>query len=422
MGIFQKIILRIFFLLYNILIFLFIFLGCVVVLFLRTRSITLNGYFKRFFQKIKDHKGSFLFHFSSLGEMKAAVPLIEYFVNLKKQVVITTFTETAYKEAIKKYDNVYLLPFDFYPIVKRFINKISPSYVFITETEFWPSFIKAATIQAKVIWINARISKKSFKRYLYFSWFFRFIFEKVQKVFVQTKDDYYRFLTFFPEAKLIISGNTKYDIKIKELDLNDNFLNSIIEWKKDRFCIVFGSVHPDEFEIILRSYVLLKNESIKVKYIVVPRHIEKIKDFSNILEKYQIDYIQFSKIDSNFIPYGVDIMIFDMLGYLLKLYGISDISFVGGSLNNIGGHNLLEPAFFSKPVLFGPNYFSQKTAAESLIRNGGGFIVADEYEIKSRIKFFIFSKEKLIEFGRNANKTVKMLSGATQIIVTNLKI
>ncbi|MCX7641429.1 MAG: hypothetical protein N2Z20_02200 [Elusimicrobiales bacterium] len=400
---------------------IFILVGWFFLFFSNNKSFTLRSYFKRIYQKIKEHKEStILFHFSSLGEMNAAKPLINYFVNAKKNIVITVFTETAYKEAFNISENVYYIPFDFYFIVKRFIKKINPSIVFVTETEIWPMFIKLASLYSRVIWINGKMSEKSYSKYLLIKPIVKFILKNIEKVFVQTEKDMKYFSTFLIKEKIYVAGNTKYDNLSMMVD--EDLTNKILSWKRGFFCIVFGSVHPDEFETIVKSYKLLKSESIDIKYIIVPRHIEKMFQFTKILEEYNFSYIRFSEYENNLSNIKADILIFDKLGFLSKLYYVCDIAFVGGTLNNIGGHNLIEPSIYSKPVLFGPNYFSQKTSGFELITKGGGFIVLDEYDIKARIKFFISNKQKLNDAGKKSFNVLKNLSGATDKIIKNILI
>lgn len=421
MGIVEKIIGYLFFFVYNIIVVFCILFAWIFAIILNTKSFTIKNYIKRIFPDIKPLNNSILFHFSSLGEMNAAKPLIDYFLNDKKNVVITVFTETAYKEALSKYNNVYLMPFDFYFIMKKFISKVNPSIVFITETEIWPSFIKISSKKANLFWINGRISNKSFKRYIIIKPFLRFILYEVKKIFVQQENDKIYFSHFVDNKKIIVVGNTKFDLIQPQKNINeDETLKLIKNWKKDAFCAVFGSIHPNEFEIIIKSYNLLKSENISVKYIIVPRHIEKNNKFIELIEKYKIKYCKISELEKEKKEMFTDILLFDKIGYLSLLYSFSDISFVGGTLNNIGGHNLLEPSQYRKVVLFGPNFFNQNISAKKLIENGGGFIAKDEHELKARIKFFYFDKTKLMQSGENSYKTLIELSGSTKKIISNL--
>ncbi|MGC8867093.1 MAG: 3-deoxy-D-manno-octulosonic acid transferase, partial [Elusimicrobiales bacterium] len=282
----QKVIGRLFFLLYNLFIFAFYIIGWVFVIFSKTKSITLKNYLKRIFFHLKKNKEkSFLFHFSSLGEMKAAEGIIKYLMAKNKNIVITVFTETAYLSAKERYDNVVLMPVDFYPVVKLFVKKISPAIAFITETEIWPSYIISLSKYSRVIWINARISERSYKRYNLLKPLLRYVFENVDSVFVQTMDDLKRFSKFIDHKKIVIAGNTKYDSDLF-IEIPNDILNILKTWKNNIFTVILGSIHPDEFEYFVKAYKLLKNEKLNIKLLVVPRHIEKISEFEMILNRH----------------------------------------------------------------------------------------------------------------------------------------
>ncbi len=390
--------------------------------FLKTRSITLKNYFARFLPQIKK-ENCVLFHFSSLGEMNAARGLIEYFKSMNINVFITVFTETAYLYAKEKYPNVFLMPVDFYFTINLFVKNLKPSLAFITETEIWPSYIKALSKHSKVIWINARMSEKSYKRYLLLRPLLRYVLKDVDIVFAQSREDFERFSTFVDQRKIMIAGNTKYDIDNIDFQIPADILKIIERWKKDIFSVILGSIHPDEFEYFAKAYKMLKDERIDIKILVVPRHIERLFEFEKIFDKYSIDFIRFSDIknDPNIKCESFDFMIFDITGYLSKIYAIFDLAFVGGTLNKIGGHNLLEPSFHSKPVIFGPSYHNQKKAGEKLIEKGGGFKVLDEYDIKSRIKYLIYNNEMLKKSGESSKKAFEELKGAKEIIIKTLE-
>ncbi len=391
--------------------------------FIKSKSFTLKSFKKRIFIKLPGFKEkTILFHCSSIGEINAIKELILVLREKFPQtpIVITTFTETALNQAEKITQYSYLIPFDIKFVVKKFLKKINPFIVFIAETEIWPNFIIESSKISRVFIVNGRISEKSFKKYLLIKPLISYIFKSVEKIFVQSEDDFNRFSLFYPAEKIIIAGNTKYDaMKVKEEDINyENELKKLDFQNKK--IITFGSVHPGEFETIIKSFKLLKEAYPDIRYIIVPRHIEKIDEFKKIVEKSKIRYAIISEVEKkedifkDF--YDTEILLVDKIGVLLYFYSISIISFVGGTLNNIGGHNLIEPSVYSKPVIFGPNYFNQKLAAQKLIENGGGFIVSDEFEIAARIKVLLSDENKHKNASLSSKKTLLSLQGATKKI------
>jgi len=394
-------------------------------LFTRTRSFSIKTFFKRFFPQIPNFKNSIIFHSSSVGELNSIKEMINIFKEKypQKPVIITTFTETALEMARKITPNSFLIPFDTKYSINRFLKNANPQFLFIAETEIWPALINETSKRANVYMINARMSEKSFRRYLIISPLIKETLNKFEKIFAQGQDPYNRFINFVSKEKVIITGNTKYDsLKESEIKLKDELKKINFEGRK---IITFGSVHPDELEIILKSFILLKKEIEDIRYVIVPRHIEKAEIFKKIIKNFNIRYSLLSQVkdEDRFKDlYETEILIADKLGILMDFYQASQISFVGGTLNKIGGHNLLEPSVYSKPVLFGPNYKNQKEAAEKLIENRGGFVVSDENDIKARIKILLKDRKKLEEISINSKKTLEALQGASERIIKEIGI
>ncbi|MEF3280200.1 MAG: hypothetical protein K6357_04455 [Elusimicrobiota bacterium] len=413
------------FLFYNTLIPFFIIISFPLVIVIRTKSFTFKYWIKRIFPEIKAFKNkTVLFHCSSIGEINAIKSIIEFFKNSfpNYTIVITTFTETALLAAKQITENAFIIPFDFYPVIKKFVKKVNPDFIFIAETELWPSFVKVCSERSKLYYINAKISENSFTLYKIISPLLKYSFKKALKIFVQNEESAKRFSHFIDKEKIYVSGNTKYDVYVKTSDADDiKFLLSKIGFDKKKL-ITFGSIHLEELDIILKSYDLIYDKE-NIKYIIVPRHVEKTRFFEEKIKKIGLKYLKFSDIgesnEEKINLFDTQILIVDKIGVLLKFYFLSCICFVGGTLNKIGGHNLLEPSIFSKPVLFGPNYFNQKEAAQRLIEYKGGFVVKDEYDLKSRIEVLL-SEKYLITASLNSNKALLSLKGATDKIIKEI--
>jgi 3-deoxy-D-manno-octulosonic-acid transferase len=350
-----------------------------------------------------------------VGEISSVKTLIEYFKKNEpdKKIIITTFTETANKFAKNITEYSYILPFDFYPVIKRFIKKANPDMVFIAETEIWPSFVRMSSIAAKLYYVNARISDKSFKLYKYISPLIKYCFKKIERIFVKDESHYKKFSFFYDSKRVVIAGNTKYDLlddNIKVQDLTEIFKKLDFLDKK---LITFGSIHRDELEIILKSYKFIINDIKDMRYIIVPRHIEKTVEFEDIIKRYGFKFYRLSDVekkDDVFKDfYDTQILIVDEMGALLSFYSVSNICFVGGTFDKTGGHNILEPSLFSKPVLFGPNYYSQKESTKRLMEYSGGFVVSDEYDLESRIKILMSDKNYYIKTSENSKKALLSL-------------
>jgi len=369
---------------------------------------------------IKIPKNNIWIHASSIGEVKALKTFIEL---LKKKypdtaIIITTSTSNGRNEALKFTDYAFLMKLDFYPIIKKLIKKIKPVKLIIIETELWPNLIKIASKNTDVYFINARISDKSYKRYIFIKPLIKYFLKDVKKIMAQSQEDMEKLASFYDKERIVDTGNIKYDnMEIPQIKEEVKKLKETI---KDKI-IVFGSTHIEEEEIIIKTYQLIIQE-IPVFFIIAPRHINRAYQLEEILNRNKIPYLKYSQIkDKKETVSDLKILILDEIGLLNSFYYISNITYVGGTLNKIGGHNLLEPAQFSKPVLFGPYYQNAKKAAKVLLDYRGGFIVKDEYDLKSRIKFLLSDKKKCLEAGNNSNLALKSLQGAAEKSIKELK-
>jgi 3-deoxy-D-manno-octulosonic-acid transferase len=295
------------------------------------------------------------FHSCSLGETKSLKPLIDKF----EKVNISVITNTGYEEA-KKYKNasVRYLPFEiFIPFWLKPCKKL-----IVMEAELWLMlFVFAKKRCQKTILINARISDKSYPKYKKFKFFYKHLFNYIDVIFAQSQTDKDRLLKL--GAKNVqIAGNIKTEI---------NYTPKYLYKKPQKKLIVAGSTHKLEEEIILNQW--LNSNS---KLIIVPRHPERFDEVYKIIENFGKKHnISYGKIDEGFHN---DIILADKMGILLELYFIADVVILGGSfVDNVGGHNPIEVAYFKKPLISGKFIFNQKSLF-NLIEN---YSIIDKDEI-----------------------------------------
>jgi len=276
------------------------------------------------------------FHTCSLGETKAIKPIIEKF----DEVNLSVITNTGYEEA-KKYKNanVRFLPFE---IFLPFWYKPCKSLV-VVEAELWlMMFIMAKKRCQKTILINARISDKSYPKYMKFKWFYSYLFKYIDVILAQSETDKKRLISL--GAKNVkVAGNIKSAVSYQVTK----------EYKKpNKELIIAGSTHAGEEEIILNNY---KHNSILV---IVPRHPERFEEVYKKIENYSSNNnLTYGKIEEGL---DKDIILVDKMGELINLYAIADKIILGGSfVDNVGGHNPLEVAYFNKPIISGKYIFNQ---------------------------------------------------------------
>jgi 3-deoxy-D-manno-octulosonic-acid transferase len=280
------------------------------------------------------------FHSCSMGETKAIKPLIE---NYLKDVNISVITNTGFEEAKTISSNVRYLPFEIF--LPFWINK--QKVLVVMEAELWYFlFLFAKKKGAKTLLINARISDKSYKSYKRFSFFYKRIFQNIDKVFAQSQLDKNR-LEELGASNVEVIGN----IKLAQLPK----VNIKLE-KPKQVTITAASTHENEERLILNAY---KKE--QGKLIIVPRHPERFDKVDFLIREFikdkNISYQKYSVKDD----FDSDIILIDKMGILNDIYAISDVVILGGAFEKIGGHNPIEPAFFNCKIISGKNIFNQKS-------------------------------------------------------------
>lgn len=280
------------------------------------------------------------FHSCSMGETKAIKPLIE---NYLENANISVITNTGFEEAKKISSNVRYLPFEIF--LPFWVNK--QKVLVVMEAELWYLlFLVAKKKGAKTLLINARISDKSYKSYKRFSFFYKKIFQNIDKVFAQSKVDKSR-LEELGATNIEVIGN----IKLAQLPK----VNVNLE-KPKQVIITAASTHENEEKLILDAF---KKE--QGKLIIVPRHPERFEKVDFLIREFikekNISYQRYSIKDD----FDSDIILVDKMGILNDIYSISDVVILGGAFEKIGGHNPIEPAFFNCKIISGKNIFNQKS-------------------------------------------------------------
>lgn len=283
------------------------------------------------------------FHSCSMGETKAIKPLIDEFSNLANVSVITN---TGFEEAKKSTSNVRYLPFEIF--LPFWVNK--QKVLVVMEAELWYMlFLCARAKGAKTFLINARISDKSYSSYKKLSFFYKKVFENIDKVFAQSQLDKKR-LESLGAKNVEVIGN----IKLAQLPKVENIFN-----KLDTNVITAASTHEKEEELILNAY-----KKSFGKLLIVPRHPERFDKVDVLIRKFvensDITYHKFSTKQN----FESDIILIDKMGILNEIFAISNTVVLGGAFEKIGGHNPIEPAYFSCKIISGKNIFNQKPLFE----------------------------------------------------------
>ncbi|MEZ0343725.1 MAG: glycosyltransferase N-terminal domain-containing protein [Caldimicrobium sp.] len=301
----------------------------------------------------QDKKPIIWIHAVSVGEVLVIAPLIK---NLAEQynIILTTITDTGRLVAQNRFSNlpvrIYYLPLDLERPLLKFFHKTQPQVLLIAETEIWPNLIRIISEKIPVALINGRISERSFKRYKFFKFFFKPLFNKLKFLAVQEEIYAQRLIKIGvnPE-KIKVVGNLKFELIIPERDFPE--LKNL-----PRPLIIAGSTHFPEEEIILKSFLKALD---KGSLILVPRHPERFKEVEHLIMKNidkDIEFLKYSELKTSLKNFkkAKAVLLFDEMGILSSLYKICDLAIIGGSFIPHGGQNPLEAIYWKKPVITGP--------------------------------------------------------------------
>jgi len=364
-------------------------------------------------------KAAIWVHALSMGEVVSALPLVKA---VKKQfphqaLVFTVATrqgmQVALKELKKEADLIEYMPLDFWWAIRRLIHHVRPAIFILVETDVWPGLIYALKKNGTLtMLVNGRVSPRTYKAYYRTRFLIRRLWNQFDLILMQTHLDQARLLQLGVLAdKVRNNGNIKFDrpwqvpdtVVIQDLKKQFGLALSDPVW-------VAGSTHADEESKILDVFIRLRKQFPDLRLILAPRRIERIAELQRLVLARSLKPVLKSDFTPGSVPY--DVLLLNTIGELEKFYALADIAFVGGSLVPIGGHNLLEPAGFAKPVLFGPYTHNFEVMAETLLAAGGGERVHSTDELYEALVKLLADPTRSAEMGTQAQNFVKGNSGA----------
>ncbi|MDA9872034.1 3-deoxy-D-manno-octulosonic acid transferase [Candidatus Thioglobus sp.] len=353
-------------------------------------------------------------HCVSVGEFNAARPLIDkIFIKFPlHQIVISTTTITG-SEAVEKHYKRRVIhcffPFDVPFIVNSFLKKIKPVACILLETEIWPNLInKLKYKNIPVMLVNARLSKKSFKKYNKFSpKLVSSTLNSLSIICSQNESSSKRFISLGANNNIITTGSLKFDSNEPN---NSGTIQALKNITGDRKIVVFASTRKGEEFQIIKSYLALKSK-FNALLLFVPRHPERFNEVFNMANKTGLNVKRRSL--AGHCEQDTDILIGDSMGEMMSYLNISDIAFIGGSLTNNGGQNMLEAASLSKPIIFGPSIYNFEEISMRLLNDGSAIQVSNAEELMKTISELLLDDGKRRLIGESAKTTFENNRGAT---------
>jgi 3-deoxy-D-manno-octulosonic-acid transferase len=362
-------------------------------------------------------------HALSVGEVISSIPLVK---GLKenfhaRDIAFSASTKTGFDIAKQYLTNsvhsIFYFPYDLVFSVKHVVKRIDPAIVIIVETDIWPNFLyEMKKRQVPVVLVNAKLSKKSFLGYKRLGLFAKQVFLNFFHVCTQSLEDAARFQELgVPSDRVTITGNVKFDgVHQTLIPQETDRLKQSLSIRNARKIFLAGSTHPGEESILLDAFSRIKHYQENLLLIVAPRNPERAGSISRMFKAAGFSVGLMNELAFTSSGSNLDVIIIDTIGLLNKLYAIADIAFIGGSLVNCGGHNPLEPAAFSKPIIFGPDMSDFTDISRKLLDGNGAIRVKDSGGLYNALLSLMQNEKRALEMGKNALEVLTSNKGAVE--------
>ncbi|MHB9072330.1 MAG: 3-deoxy-D-manno-octulosonic acid transferase [Desulfobaccales bacterium] len=363
-------------------------------------------------------------HGVSVGEIQSAIPLVRELRTLLPQAafIISTGTETGQILARKHFTPLGALvcyfPLDIPWAVQRYLNYLRPQIFIGLESEIWPNFLYMANRRGiRLALVNGRLSDKSLRRFVKYIRYLNNIINLFDIVAAGSLQDYQRFQRLgIPPVKLHLTGNLKYDrlLQGKDEARLDEFRRIVLTPGTAGPVWLTASTHPGEEEVILDAYEQLLAPSPALNLILAPRHPQRAPDLARLLSSRGLKSQLWSRLKAGEEIRRYPVVIIDTIGDLFTLYGLADITFIGGSLVPHGGQNILEPAAWGRAPIYGPHMENFLWAKAILEDVGAGIMVTDASSLAQAVERFLAQPEDSAELGRLAQAALIPHQGASR--------
>lgn len=379
----------------------------------------------------KTHDGSIWVHAVSVGETLAVAGLIRELAELfpERKIYMSHVTPAGREASLARLPELagrFYLPLDWRWSVRRVLRRLQPALLLIVETELWPNLLRAAhELGTRVILVNARLSDRSFRGYRMVRPFMRRILENVDRICAQTVKDAERFrlLGASPE-RVVVTGNLKFDA-LPQAATGTNLKKALRATGRTPL-IVAASTMANEEPLLLQAWRAIRSRHSGALLILAPRHPARFEAVAGLLSRDGKSFVRRTGLPSEETAVvhalgSAEILLLDTIGELSRVFEFADLVFMGGSLVPTGGHNLLEPAFWGKPILFGPHMQNFAEIARLFLETGAAVQVRDAEELGRRMLELLDDDSRRRELGERAKQTLERESGATERVLEHVR-
>jgi len=363
-------------------------------------------------------------HAVSVGEVLTARPLISElkrrYPNLRMFLSTTTMAgQQLARRSVQDVDAVFYFPFDFGFVIRRTLNLVRPKLFIMMETEIWPNLLRECRARGvKTAVVNGRLSARSFPRYRMIRPMMRRVLDHIDKFLVQSEESARRFIDLGADpARVVVTGSLKFDsLEVSPTALQARARDRVLRYfrvSSSRPVIVAGSTMKGEETTVLKAFRRVRSTAPTTLLVLAPRNPERFAEAEQLARAEGWKVARRSDLAIDAEP-RVDVVILDTIGELATIYQLGTIVFVGGSLVPTGGHNVLEPAVFGKPIVFGPNMQNFLEIAEAFVTNGAGVQLENDDQLEQVFVELMGDPVRRARLGAAARALVEANRGANE--------
>jgi 3-deoxy-D-manno-octulosonic-acid transferase len=359
-------------------------------------------------------------HAVSVGEVLSARPLISElrasYPKLRLFLSTTTLTgQELARRNVPDVDAVFYFPFDWTITARRTLNVVRPRLFVMTETEIWPNLLRECKRRGvKTLMVNGRISYRSFPRYRLVRPFMKRVLADIDRFCVQGEETSRRLNELGADpARIVVTGSLKFD-SLESSPVPGRGRERVLRFFRvppGRHVIIAGSTLKGEEEPVIRAFNRVRASGVNALLVIAARHPERFDEVERLCRHEGLTVVRRSELPIDAEP-RADAVVLDTIGELAQLYQIATVVFVGGSLVPAGGHNILEPAWYGKPVVFGPHMQNFGEIAETFLSNGAAIQVRTAGELEETMLSLIGDPVRRARVGAAARALVESNRGA----------
>jgi 3-deoxy-D-manno-octulosonic-acid transferase len=349
------------------------------------------------------------------AELKDAYPHLRLFVS-----TTTIAGQQVARQNVQHVDDVFYFPFDVGAIVRRTLRLVKPRLFVMMETEIWPNLLRCCReTGAKTMVVNGRISARSYPRYRLVRPFFRRVLADVDRFCLQNEESQRRLVDLGADpARITVTGSLKFDslktgagTPVSAATHGDERVLRFFRISDNRPVIVAGSTMRGEEAAVLEAFGHVRGSATRALLVIAPRHPERFGEVEALAADSGFRTVRRSELPIDEEP-RADVVVLDTIGELAQIYQIATVVFVGGSLVDTGGHNILEPAVFGKPIVFGPYMQNFAEIAHAFVSQRAAVQVQNAHDLEQTLRQLLTDAAERARLGQAARRIVEANRGA----------